>query len=194
MLFSIRRKRNEDVVSKGSISLRGANMVNLTHKGTQIAQQMVSPLAQLERNSESDTASQVLSEDPQVNNGLILREELLGSFQAETWGCITPANWQMDQLWAGIVGIWLKTGGHPPLCSFCSFWGWGAFTWPSPVKILEFWKTWLQHQGASSKEKTWALRTKELDCCWELSNQIIQRRQLRHLLIRLEASLWLHYL
>ena len=36
-------------------------MVNLTHKGTQIAQQMVSPLAQLERNSESDTASQVLS-------------------------------------------------------------------------------------------------------------------------------------
>lgn len=73
-------------------------MVNLTHKGTQIAQQMVSPLAQLERNSESDTASQVLSEDPQVNNGLILREELLGSFQAETWGCITPANWQMDQL------------------------------------------------------------------------------------------------
>lgn len=60
---------------KKVLASEGQTYGELMSKGTQIAQQTVNTLTQLERNSESDAAfpfHQVLSEDPQVNDGLIL--------------------------------------------------------------------------------------------------------------------------
>ena len=168
-------KSSKDVVSKGSISFRGAN-IGLTHTQTKEP-----------RMHSSEWLFDSVAEAQWVRHRLSIPSSFWGStgkwwthvelgaagFLAG-WGSrdgIAPENWQSRKTWTtGIAGIPLRLEDIPLVCSFSPFWGGGSLG-----KILWwYWRTgncgsW--RQGAASREKAWRLRNKALRCCWARSNQ-----------------------